>query len=148
MTALGIPMMPDPHPLPEARLRPQNGADHKTILRGHAATGARRAGRFAWALTKLGAVIGVLALGVAAMGSRNIHSSFDRQSESLRRMNESLRRIQSMPKIDFKSLDFTKGLDYRLRSGQLEFVPASSFDPELVYDTERDLSPSQQRARR
>jgi hypothetical protein len=100
--------MPDPQNLPQARLVPKDGADRMAILRDQAATGARAAGRLVLLLAKVVAVIllvgaGLFAIG-SATGSRSRERSWDRHTENMRRLNESLKTMRDMPRFDFGTI--------------------------------------------
>jgi len=106
--------------LPEARLRPRDGADRLAILRGQARDSARTAGRGALIVTKTFAMVALCGAGLFAIGtgtrSRSTYD-LDRRLDNIRRMNESTLQMLKQPKLDFDA--YYRNLDYR----SLDFRP-------------------------
>jgi hypothetical protein len=92
--------MGDPK-LPEARIRPQDGADRVAILRGQARDASVRAGRVAGGAAKVLATLALCGAGLFAIGAGRARPSYDvdKQLDSLRR---SQRLLDSM-KVDWKA---------------------------------------------
>jgi len=122
--------------LPEARLRPQGGADRLSILRGQARDGARTAGNIALVTTKSIAMVALCGAGLFAIGAGSharSHYDTDRQLENIRRMNESTLRMLNQPKIDFSA--YYQRLDalnvdrsYQLYPRDLQLAPLAHED--------------------
>lgn len=75
------------------------------ILRGQAADGARTAGRFAFTLGKVLAIVALAAGGLTAIGAARSrtrdYANLDHSFERVRRLNEAtLRSLREMPKLD------------------------------------------------
>ena len=116
--------MADPQ-LPQARLVPQDGADRMAILRGQARDASRTAGRVAGGTAKVLAAVELCGVGVIALGTARTRTSYnvDRQLDNLRRLQDTQRLLDSMPKIDYSQLEF----DAR---------PAVTIDPSLYHPIE------------
>jgi hypothetical protein len=98
--------------LPSARLIPKDGADRAALLRGQARDGARAAGRVAWGVGKALGLMAVCGVGIFAIGAGTGRTrsraldDLEHRMESIRRMNDSIRMLQTMPKIEYRDMQF------------------------------------------